>query len=480
MPCLPTLHLRQLLAALTLSGAALATQASPASFTPDLAAAARAPSHTLAPPDIAKSAAVADNNGRPPRVALGLPITLSLADGAWTREGDTAVWRMQLDLPGATFVTLNFDEYQLPASAKLYLYDPEGTLVQGPLTAADATAGTLWTPLTRGERSLVELRVPASEQSQVQLQLAKAYYGVGNLSNLYVEAKSASCNVDVVCPAGNDWRDQIRATALMVFAVGNDLFACSGSLLNNTTQNKTPYFLTAHHCGVNAGNDDTVVTYWNYQTSLCGGTPDGSLAQYMVGSIYEDSDESTDYTLLQLRTTPPSAYNVFFAGWDATGATPQSGVAIHHPQGDEKRISTYSTPATKTTIQLTDEDGNDLYTVDTWGVSWSQGTTEPGSSGSGLYNQNQRIVGVLSGGNASCSNSDGSDYFGRLDLAWNSGLKNFLDPANTGAKALCGTNPGTTCDTDGDDDGDGGGGAAGPGLLAVLGAAALLRRRRSR
>jgi len=475
MPSFSTPRFRLLFAALTLSGAALAAQAAPADFTPDLGAAARAPSHTLAAPTLAKSAAVADKNGRPPRVALGIPVTLSLADGAWTLDGDTAVWRMQLDLPGATFVTLNFDQYQLPAEAKLYLYDPQGELVQGPLTAADAS-GALWTPLTRGERSIVELRVPASEQSQVQLQVAKAYYGVGNLSNLYVEAKSASCNVDVVCPAGNDWRDQIRATALMVFAVGNDLFACSGSLVNNTTQNKTPYFLTANHCGVDAGNDDTVVTYWNYQTSQCGGTPDGSLAQYMVGSIYEESDESTDFTLLQLRTTPPSAYNVFFAGWDVTGATPESGVAIHHPQGDEKRISTYSSPATKTKIQLTDEDGNDLYTVDTWGVTWSQGTTEPGSSGSGLYNQNKRIVGVLSGGNASCSNSDGNDYFGRLDLAWNSGLKNFLDPGNTGAKALCGTNPGATCDTDGS--GGGGGGAAGLGLLGVLGAAALLRRRR--
>ena len=73
-----------------------------------------------------------------------------------------------------------------------------------------------------------------------------------------------------------------------------------------------------------------------------------------------------------------------------------------------------------------------------WRVGqWEDGTTEPGSSGSGLWDPDQHLVGQLHGGYASCS-SITSDCFGRLSRSWNGGgasanrLKDWLDPDNTG------------------------------------------------
>ena len=57
----------------------------------------------------------------------------------------------------------------------------------------------------------------------------------------------------------------------------------------------------------------------------------------------------------------------------------------------------------------------------TWHISnWEDGTTEPGSSGSPLFNQDGRVIGQLYGGTANCSNNI-DDYYGRFDVSWASG-----------------------------------------------------------
>ena len=139
-----------------------------------------------------------------------------------------------------------------------------------------------------------------------------------------------------------------------------------------------------------------------------------------------------------------------------------------------------------------------MRTVQAWDVVWSLGITEDGSSGSGLYNSNHHLIGVLSGGSSSCASPGGDDVFGRLDVAWTaqalaSGqLKTHLDPDNTGAQCIAGRNPGdgpasTNCSVigggsaaqgNGGEGGDGGG--AWPLSLSLLLAplAALRSRRR--
>ena len=80
-----------------------------------------------------------------------------------------------------------------------------------------------------------------------------------------------------------------------------------------------------------------------------------------------------------------------------------------------------------------------------WNVNWSEGTTEPGSSGSPLYDSNHRIVGQLCCGSAACGN-DANDYYGRsIGLSWSgsssSTLSSWLDPLGTNATYLDTLNP---------------------------------------
>jgi hypothetical protein len=233
-----------------------------------------------------------------------------------------------------------------------------------------------------------------------------------------------------------------------------------------------------------------MVVYWNYQASTCdGASGSGSLADNQSGATFDATDATSDFDLLTLSAVPNSAWNVRFAGLDASGAVPTSGVGIHHPEGDIKKISTYTSPATSTSATLCTQTlpvTNTCVatqTIQAWSVNWAQGITEEGSSGSGLWDQNHRIVGVLSGGSSACGTT-GPDVYGRLDQAWvangtGGSLAKWLDPNNTGTRIIDARDAsGPTGPSGGGDTiGTGGGSAASLLLLAPV---VLLRRRRAR
>ena len=141
--------------------------------------------------------------------------------------------------------------------------------------------------------------------------------------------------------------------------------------------------------------------------------------------------------------TVPSNYNPFFAGWDNSGDIPSTTVCIHHPAGDIKKIS-FDDDAASISQAMGSSEANS-----TWTVQWDRNTTtEGGSSGSPLFDQNHRIIGQLWGGGASCFNLNSPDYYGRVSMSWEpSGsnqtnqLKHWLDPNNAGASFIDGFDP---------------------------------------
>lgn len=146
---------------------------------------------------------------------------------------------------------------------------------------------------------------------------------------------SGSCNVDVVCSEGDSWRDEIPSVAAI--STGGSVF-CTGFMVNNLNQDFTPYFMTAYHCGIRSNNAASLVVYWNYETSACGGNTDGNLDVFQTGSFFRAQYSPSDFTLVELDSNPDPAWGITFAGWDSSGANAASAVAIHHPSGDEKRI----------------------------------------------------------------------------------------------------------------------------------------------
>ena len=206
--------------------------------------------------------------------------------------------------------------------------------------------------------------------------------------------------------------------------------------------------LTALHCANNSSASDlnASIAYFNYQRPNCGsGTP--SASQSMTGMTRRaDSDDGggssgPDYLLVEMNNTIPSAYNVFYNGWNNVNSGATSGVSIHHPSGDEKKISTFSS-----TLGFSGWGTSGTH----WRVYWTgtpngHGVTEGGSSGSPIFNQDGHIVGQLTGGGSYCSQvpSPSPDYYGRMSINWNSGpknpgdaLKNWLDPINSGVSSF--------------------------------------------
>ena len=233
---------------------------------------------------------------------------------------------------------------------------------------------------------------------------------------------SGSCNIDVVCPEGNGWEAEIASVA--VYSKGGSL-ACTGAMINDAESSGAPHFLTANHCGVSSSNAASVVAYWNYQSSSCvpGSTSgDGPLTQFSSGATHLVSNSQSDVTLIRLNDLPNPEYGVTYAGWDRSGNAATIAVAIHHPSCDEKRISfMYDTTA----ISGFFRSGDTHVRV----ADWDKGTTEPGSSGSPLFDQNHRIIGQLHGGSAACGNNL-EDYYGRFFKSWTAGLAQYLDPVS--------------------------------------------------
>ncbi len=475
--------------------------ASAIALTPDLARLDSLPLHVV--PEALTAKALVDVKQRkgsgPAIFAVTAALPVGLADGVWDQvDAQTDRWRARAYSAGALSLLMEFGQFHLPAGAELWIYDVNGKAVQGPYTASNhSPEGSLWTATVPGEMAVIELRTPAGTRDQIQLELARLGHAFKNARDL---GESGACNINTVCSLGNDWRNEIRATVKLQIPVNGGVGVCSGTLINNLAQNNKPYILSADHCGIGESGSPAsgVVVYWNFQNSACGGADNASDTQNQTGTILRADDEVTDLTLLELSNPPSSSFNVYFAGWDSSGAGGTSGVSIHHPSGDAKKISEFTTSLSQSTVVIED-DGPD---IPAWRVlRWEQGTTEPGSSGSGLWNQDHLIVGTLSGGSAACIGSvdnNLSDFYARLDTQWQarpttSGqLKAWLDPNNTGLRKVGGKTPTATATpfptatpgptatpsptatplptptpTPGDD-GDGGGGAFNPLLLLAL------------
>ena len=221
-----------------------------------------------------------------------------------------------------------------------------------------------------------------------------------------VETDAADCHLDVTCYP--EWSSSATGVARILFETGAGSSFCSGTLLNNSREDSTPYFLTAAHCVATEEEARSVTAFWFYQTETCNGDlPDFQiLPPITVGAsllsttgFRELGDPEGDMTLLRLEGVLPNG--VMFQGWDADPQPIGAQVTgIHHPGSDDwgffKRISfgqIIPDPGSGTS--------DDVYAL----VSYAQGYTEGGSSGSALFSSPGTVVGALSFGEGAPDNA---------------------------------------------------------------------------
>jgi lysyl endopeptidase len=379
-------------------------------------------------------------NPRPMRFAVAIDVNFTLNNsGTWRNLNNGRVWRLRIQSQGARNLNLGITRFDMPDGAKLWIYDPAHKHVEGPYTARNRShRGSLWTPLIEGEEIVVEVFVPTGV-SQPVLEIRKVNYGYRGLAGVVIGPSEGACEIDAICPEGDPWRNQIRAVGVYTISGTN---TCSGNMMNNTSLDRTPYILSANHCLVNAGNDDTIVMFWNFESPVCGTHAAGPTDHNQTGAIFRASNAATDFLLFELSAMPDPAFNVFYAGWDRTGDIPAGTVAIHQPRGDVKAISFDNDPP----IIAANASSTPDPTASHWRTILDSGILEHGSSGSCLFETTHgRCIGQLhSGDNACPAGTSPQDWWGRFSVSWTGGgtnstrLSNWLDPGSTGLTTLDG------------------------------------------
>ncbi len=349
------------------------------------------------------------------------------------------IWCLPIKCRDAYAMSITFSEFELMPGAKVFIWDQGKKDFIGSFTNQNNKEwGSFATQLLHTDRLVVEVYEPKKT-------IGKNKYEIGTVVQAYrsilpkyeaieEDAKrgpfgnSGACNINVNCPEGIDWEEDKTSVALIV---SGGFAACTGALVNNTAQDETPYFLTANHC---LGGQNNWVFYFNHETAGCTGNT-GPTNMSVSGSTLLASSAGSDFALLELAEDIPDSFNVTFAGWDNSDQDVSLAVGIHHPSGDLKKIC-FEDDAPYHNVN----GGAEVWFID----EWELGVTEPGSSGSPLFDQNHRIIGQLFGGAAACNGSVNNgqfDYYGRFGVSWDgtsnsTRLRDHLDPSNSGVTTL--------------------------------------------
>ena len=334
-------------------------------------------------------------------------------------------------------IRIYFDRLKLEKDAELYIYNPEGTVITGPITSSENLTNNLWgSNRFPGSTAILELKVASINRNSIEVHISSILYGYklntylnilnDSTNNAYGFGSASSCTKNIMCPEANGWDVERRGIALVEAPTGEE---GTGFLVNNTCNNYRPYLITAWHgtTGKSTTNWQFIFGYWS---ATCSPNQDGSKALLFNGSTKRVEYEPTDMALLELTQTPPSNSNITYLGWSRASTAPSSSVGISHPWGDVMKFAKDTDPAVI---------GNIRTNVGTaWRVNWKIGMTQPGSSGSPHFDPNHRVIGVLYSSSQSpfppCNPVTGGTNFGRFDLSWNGGgtpatrLKDWLDP----------------------------------------------------
>lgn len=397
---------------------------------------------------------------KPPFDARRIPVGWNLENsGEWMAlENGDRVWKLKIHAPGALSLEMFYDEWFIPQGAEVHLYSGDRSEYIGAFTTVNnSESGFYSSRMISGETTIVEYYEPSDVIGEGRISIEDVGYRYRDLGPL--NGRADPCQVDINCPEGDDWQDEKKGIVRMRISVsGGGIFYCSGSLVNNTALDCTPYVLSAFHCiddVVNSQEDlDQLRFTHNFERAVCDVDPapawQVSVGCSVVARSNSGSGNGSDYALLLIEDDNHENYSPYFNGWNLQSSPiAGGGVGIHHPSGDEKKISTSTNNYTTTSYSW---GGPQAY----WRVVWTgtengHGVTEGGSSGSPLFDNNHLIVGTLTGGASFCNEvqpggQDEPDYYGKMSYHWdqNSGaltidLKDFLDPLNTGQTVLLGT-----------------------------------------
>ncbi len=382
--------------------------------------------------------------------------------GQWLElDNGDRIWRILFESKNALSLNFIFDKFYMPDGGKVYLYNNDRSDLLGAYTRTQNQKNeTLGTWLVEGDKVWIEYFEPKEVRDKGKLNISVVTHGYRSKPNAQKAlGDSGDCNYDVDCSIGADFEDhknELKKAVALILINGNG--HCTGTLINNVRQDKKPYFLTANHCLTGPTTNWAFRFGWISPNPVCGtetASTNGPTNMTISGSTLIANNSNSDFALLELNGSIPTAWDRVWAGWDRTDNIPSFTVGIHHPAGDIMKVCRDNNPP----IKLAQNAGGNSPIAQTWditglttstptggGLGWEIGVTEGGSSGSALFGPNGRIIGQLYGGAAACSGTDdnnGHDYYGRFAISWNGRnpdgldrLRDWLDPDNLNPTTL--------------------------------------------
>jgi len=367
--------------------------------------------------------------------------------GTWETFPDgSKMWRVEISSPGAIGINLIYNKFYMPKGATFYVYSLDRSMMLGAFNSDNNIPERMFsTAPVKGEKIYLEYNQPAWVREMPELNVSSVVHEYKDLFGFMPDltddfGTSGPCEINVNCPLGDPWKKHSRSVSMVLLANGTRW--CSGSLLNNTRNDGTPFYMTANHCL--SGSTTTWIFMFRYESPNCTNI-DGPTNFTITGATTLAKNAASDFALLKLSSKPPTSYNVYYAGWNRNNVPALQSTGIHHPDGDIKKISFSLVPLENGTWSGTPANSH-------WYIRWSQingntAVTEGGSSGSPIYDENKRFVGQLHGGASFCGGSDLTDLYGKFSMSWDYGTtpetraKDWLDSANTGVMTLDGYDP---------------------------------------
>ena len=386
---------------------------------------------------------------------------------AWAVIPGGQLAAISVTAPDALGVRLGLFIEALPITATLRFYAQGATpvfevsgqeiteTIARNLAAGDKTdeARTYWSPTIDGQEITVEIELPSGvppDEVKISIPRLSHLFSTPLNPKALTEkiGEAASCNLDSMCYQAT-WSNESSATARMVFTSGGSSYNCTGTLVSDQdTSTFVPYFLSANHCISSQSEASSLQTYWFYQSSSCNsGNLNPSSQTLTGGATLLYATATTDTSFMRLNKAPPAG--VYATGWLSNLQplnTPDTG--IHNPHGDLQKISFgtitgYSTCSSGDSFSCSSASSGTANHLASVG---SQGITESGSSGSGLWvasGGSHYLVGQLHGGSSSCASPNSTDYYGRFDVAYNAALYQWLASGATANYTLSVAKTGT-------------------------------------
>lgn len=373
-----------------------------------------------------------------------------------TASDGTQCYQLELTARDAVAISVTFSQFLLPQGAKFFIFTPTEQLGAF-MHETNPSGKVLATAPLEGNRITLRYEAPKN--------VAKATIVIDHIGYLFrnhntpnnpsarntgKEGASTNCEVNANCSEGNKLEKQKDALVQIYLKAGKSYAYCTGTVVNNTAEDFTPYILTAAHCRgdkVLASEEDFKEWVFSFhylkpncQNNYRMGTPTLSLTGAELVSFLPINGKS-DGMLLKLLAPIPPFYGVYYAGWNRQEQPAEGDYrGLHHPQGDVMKVSTTSKLPDITTYK----DKNSVGAKDAFlNVTYEKtqnghGVTEGGSSGSPLFNNEGLVIGTLSGGNSSCTLPLARNIYGRLAYHWDkfepegTSIAKALDPVGKG------------------------------------------------